>query len=72
MGFIRQQEERWARRLLEWQHEKRHIPLPSQAALDRQTKALVDEAHRIARERGSNVWSIMKEVVADMLKDKKS
>ena len=71
MGFFRQQEERWAVRLLEWQHEKHHIPLPDRAALERQAKALVDEAHRIARERGSNVLTILKETVVDVLKKRK-
>ena len=71
IGFIRQQEERWAQRLLEWQHEKRHIPLPSRSVLQQHAKELVDNAHRIARERGGNVWTIMKEMVADIIKDKK-
>jgi len=71
MGFFRQQEERWAVKLLEWQHEKHHIPLPGREALERQAKALVEEAHRIARERGSNVLAILKETVADVLKNRK-
>ena len=70
MGFIRQQEERWAQRLIEWQHEKHHVPLPSRAALEQQAKALVEDAHRIAHERGRNVWGIMKETVADFMKKK--
>ena len=71
MGYLRQQEERWAQRLLEWQHEKHHIPLPSRATLEQQAKALVEDAHRIAGERGRNVWAILKETVADLMKNRK-
>jgi hypothetical protein len=71
MGFIRQQEERWAMKLLAWQHEKHHIPLPSRALLQQQAKALVDDAHRIAAERGRNVLTIIKETVADFIKNRK-
>jgi hypothetical protein len=70
MGFIRQQEERWATRLLAWQHEKHHVPLPDQAVLEQQARELVADAHRIARERGHNVWVIMKEMVAEFMKKK--
>ena len=70
MGFIRQQEERWAMRLLAWQHERHHVPLPGRKVLEEQARELVDDAHRIARERGQNVWSIMKEMVADFMKKK--
>jgi hypothetical protein len=71
MGFFRQQEERWALKLLVWQHEKHHIPLPGRAALEQQARALVDDAHRIAGERGRNVMAIVKETVADLIKNRK-
>ena len=35
-----------------------------------QTARIVDEAHRIARERGGNLFEIMKELVRDFLKKK--
>jgi len=71
MGFFRQQEERWAIRLLEWQHQKHHIPLPGRAALEQQAKALVEDAHRIARERGRNVLAILKDMAADVFKNRR-
>jgi hypothetical protein len=46
------------------------VPLPSREALERQAQALVEEAHRIARERGHNVWVILKELVAELMKKK--
>ena len=68
MGFIRQQEERMALRLLTWQYQRLKIALPSEDELEARAVALVDEAHRIARDRGRNVLSIMKELVGDLKK----
>ncbi len=70
MGFFRRQEENMARRFMEWQYDKTKTPMPGSAELDRHAKIIVDEAHRIARERGSNVVSIMKELVMDLRKKK--
>jgi hypothetical protein len=68
MGFIRQQEERLAVRLLTWQYQRMNLPVPSLEELERQARKLVDDAHRIARERGRNVISILKEMVVDLTK----
>ncbi len=68
MGFIRQQEEKLALRLLTWQYQRMNIALPDQAQLESKAAKLVDDAHRIARERGKNVMTIMKELVADLKK----
>ena len=65
-GFIRQQEERLAIRLLAWQYQRMNIPVPVRSELERQAAKLVNEAHRIAGERGRNVMSIIKEMVADI------
>ena len=66
MGFWRQQEIQMARRLLDWHYRREQIPLPEGDALDRRAAELVDEAHRIARERGRNVAAILKEMVAQI------
>lgn len=68
MGFFRKQQERMAVRLLTWQYQRLKIALPSEGELQARAVALVDEAHRIARERGRNVLSIMKELVGDLKK----
>ena len=68
MGFFRQQEERLAIRFLSWQYQKLDKPTPDEAELKHQATAIVDEAHRIARERGQNVVSIMKELISDLKK----
>ena len=65
MGFIRRQEERLAMRLLAWQYQKKNLPVPVIEELHRQAGKLVDDAHRIARERGRNVMAILKEMVSD-------
>jgi len=65
MGFIRQQEEKLAIRLLTWRYQKMNIAVPAMPELERQASKLVDDAHKIARERGRNVISIMKDLVED-------
>ncbi len=70
MGFIRNQEEKLAARILRWQYEKQKLPLPPEADLMTQAARIVDAAHRIARERGGNLFEIMKELVSDFLKKK--
>ena len=70
MSFIRQQEKRLAVRLLIWQYQRMNIPVPETEDLQLQAARLVEDAHRIARERGRNVISILKEMISD-LKQKK-
>ena len=71
LGFFRQQEKKVALRLLAWQYQRQNMPLPGIADLEKQAARLVDDAHRIARERGQNVIAIIKELVADIRKDPK-
>jgi hypothetical protein len=66
MGFIRQQEEKLAVRFLSWQYEKLKKTVPDEAELTNQAAKIVEEAHRIARERGRNVLSIIKDLIADI------
>ncbi len=68
MGFIRRQEESLATRYLLWQYQKKQIPAPCCEDLERQAGQIVDDAHRIARERGSNLISIIKELTKDIKK----
>ncbi len=68
MGFFKQQEERLAIRFLRWQYQKLGKAASNEDELRRQATIIVDEAHRIARERGQNVVSIMKELISDLRK----
>ena len=68
MGFIREQEIRAAMRYLQWQYEKQQMPLPAPDRLGQQAARMVDEAHRIAKERGQNVIAIMKELANEIRK----
>lgn len=68
MGFIRDQEEKMAVRLLTWQYRRMNAKVPEPPDLNRQASKLVDDAHRIAKERGKNVLAIIKEMVADIKK----
>ena len=69
MGFIKEQQVKAAIRLLAWQYTRSGQPLPEPALLEQQARRLVDDAHRIARERGGNVLSILREMLAGMFKD---
>ena len=66
--FVRQQERKLAERLLTWHYEKNAIVMPNPSDLKQQADRLVNDAHRIARERGRNVLSIIKELAADIRK----
>ncbi len=70
MSFFRQQEEKLAMRFLSWQYQKLDVPVPDDAELARQAAKIVAEAHQIARERGRNVVSIMKDLIADLKKNR--
>jgi hypothetical protein len=70
VGFFKQQEKRIAIRMLTWQYQRMKIPIPSMEELGQQADRIVEDAHRIARERGSNVISILKEMVGDLAKRK--
>jgi hypothetical protein len=45
-----------------------NLGVPDDSTLERQGRKIVDEAHRIARERGGNIISIIKELVNDIKK----
>jgi len=68
MGFIRRHEESLALRYLLWQYQKKQIPTPPYKDLEKQAAQIIDDAHRIARERGSNLIDIIKELVKDIKK----
>ena len=68
MGFLKNQQIKIAIRLLAWQYEKNGSPLPETDRLNVQASQLVDDAHRIARERGGNVLTILKQIVTDALR----
>jgi hypothetical protein len=68
MGFFRKQQERMAIRLLVWKYERMNVELPPIDQLETQAVKLVDDAHRIARERGKNVIEILKDLVEDIKK----
>lgn len=68
MGFIRNQEVKFAAKLIAWKYQKMNYAVPSEKELLNQAAGVVDEAHRIARERGSNVAGIVKELISDLKK----
>ena len=70
MGFFREQQEKMAMKYLIWQYQKKNIPIPPTSQLRQQAVKIVDDANRIAKERGKNVLGIMKELAEDIKRDK--
>jgi len=68
--FLRRQEERLAVRMLAWQYQRLNLPVPAIQELERQAVKLVDDAHRIALERGRSVLTIIKELISEIKKDR--
>lgn len=68
--FIRRQEERVTVQFLIWKYQKMNLEVPPESELRTQAGLIVDEAHRIALERGKNVMEILKEVANDYFKPK--
>lgn len=66
MGFLKRQQVKAAIRLLVWQYERNGQPLPTMAVLEQHARQMVDDAHQIARQRGGNVLSILKQMVEDI------
>jgi thiamine pyrophosphate-dependent acetolactate synthase large subunit-like protein len=62
MGFFRRQEEKLAIRLLAWQYLRSNLPMPAYSVMEQQAARIVAEAHRIAREKGGSVVSILKDL----------
>jgi hypothetical protein len=67
-GFIKRQEVSLALKLLRWKYQQSNTPVPPPAALEAHAEQVVDEAHRIARNRGQNVMGIIKELVEEVKK----
>ncbi len=64
--FFRKQEVAFARKLLIWKYEKTGTALPDEAAISAHAQKIVDEAHVIAKQSGSNVLEIMKDKIKDI------
>ena len=64
-GFIRKKEIAFAKKLLVWKYEKAGMKAPDDAVLAAYAEKIVDDAHVVARQRGKNVWEIIKDTVRD-------
>ncbi len=68
MNLFKKQKIGAAMRLLQWQYEKQGIKVPKFQTLEKQAEKLVDDAGKIASERGKNVLSILKEMITKIQK----
>jgi len=66
MGFFRQQQVDLAVRLLKWQYQRAGKQPPTDDVLRQHADQLVDDAHRIAKEKGRNVMAIIRELADDL------
>lgn len=57
-----------ALRLLKWRYSNSGQPEPSVDLMQRKAVEIVNQAHHIARQRGRNVWAILKEMLEDVKK----
>jgi hypothetical protein len=62
-GFVRKQEVAFAKRLIVWKYKESGTVLPDNAAILVYAEKVVDDAHNIAKKRGSNVLEIMKDTI---------
>jgi len=69
MNFIRRQQQKLAVRYLQWRYQKLGLSEPPLPDLEKRAAQIVDDAHRIAKERGRNVLLIIKNL-ANEFKDK--
>jgi len=55
-------------RFLVWKYQRMNLVVPAISNLQGRAGKIVDDAHRIARERGGNIISIIKKLVNDLKK----
>lgn len=63
MGFIRDQQIKITISLLEWKYKRDGLKVPERKVLKSYAGKIVDEAKVIAKKRGLNILSILKELV---------
>lgn len=68
MGFFKKQEEQMALRYLRWHYTRSGQSEPPSEILNRKAAEIVNDAHRIAKERGRNVLFILKEMLENLKK----
>ena len=68
MGFFRKQGEKVAIRLLAWQYQRMGKPLLPYSEMEKLAAQLVEDAHQIAKDRGGNIVSILKDLVGELRK----
>ena len=63
MGFIRNQQIKITVSLLQWKYKNDGLKIPDKKFLNNYAGKVVDEAKVIAKKRGLNILSILKELV---------
>jgi hypothetical protein len=66
MGFIKNQERKMGIRILKWQYTKMNRIAPGLAELEEQADKIIAQAHEIARQRGRNLVSIIKDLARNI------
>jgi hypothetical protein len=72
LSHLRQSELKLARSILRWKFQKEGRPPPKNGELDAAASRLLDEARKIARQRGKNLLDILKEEAKEFFSSKPS
>lgn len=70
MEFFKKQKIGAAMRLIQWQYEKKNLPVPEFSVLEKMAEKLVEDAGRISAERGGNILAILKDTAKNIIKDR--
>ena len=65
---IRAAEKTFARHLIKWRLRQTGQPLPDEQLLDKGSEQVVDQAHRIMRQRGGSLLDDLKKAKSEFLK----
>ena len=67
IGFFTKQQERLAERFIRQQCQKQGVPAPDDVTISLQAAKMVADARQIVKNRGGNVWAIIKKLGKDII-----
>ena len=65
---VRSAEKKLTKGLIKWKLRRVGLPTPNEETLDRGSERIVDEAHRIMKERGKGILGELKQAKEEFLK----
>ncbi len=65
---VRSAEKKLTKRLIKWKLRRVGLPTPNEETLDKGSERIVDEAHKIMKERGKSIFEELKQAKKEFLK----